>query len=53
MGGINMNSKIFNHIKKVIIATAIIVLCSTSAAYGFMGWPPGKNDQQQSQQKTR
>ena len=35
MGGINMNSKIFNHIKKVIVAMAIVVICSPHAAYAF------------------
>ena len=30
-----MNSKILSHIKKVIIASAIIVLCGTNAAYAF------------------
>lgn len=30
-----MNSKILNHIKKVIVASAVIMLCSTNAAYGF------------------
>jgi len=30
-----MSSKILNHIKKVIIASAIIVLCGTNATYAF------------------
>ena len=30
-----MNSKILSHIKKVIVASAIIILCSTNATYAF------------------
>ena len=30
-----MSSRIFNHIKKVIIASAIVVICSPHAAYAF------------------
>ena len=30
-----MSSKIFNHIKKVIVAMAIVVICSPHAAYAF------------------
>ena len=39
-----MSSKIFNHIKKVIIASAIIVLCGTNAAYAFSFGGLGQNN---------
>ena len=49
-----MNSKILNHIKKVIAALAVIVICSPHAAYA-MSWynrnPNYKQDQKQDQSK--
>lgn len=39
-----MNSKILSHIKKVIIASAIIVMCGTNAAYAFSFGGTNKTD---------
>lgn len=46
-----MNSKILNHIKKVIAALAVVVICSPHAAYAF-SWGNRYQETQQKEEKS-